>query len=268
MKKLPSLPKSVTDPSLMKTSHSRQENSRNLPPTIDRRKEQKVSPRQRAFIEHFFSIECGRDATKAAIAAGYSKKNASSLGGQLLNPKLYPLVAKEIRERMDILDGKAMMDADGVLRYIHTAMLYRPLEWFRPSKDGGWMIDEEQLMNLPPEIGCLIEEVESKVTVTRKDETGEEVVQTWMKVKLVSKTAMTALAAKHQLSQKFVHELSGNIDWDTVIEKAAERRANNPIALRLAAVSREAIEAKAKQIEESKLIDMSPQEGDENESSE
>jgi hypothetical protein len=53
---------------------------------------------------------------------------------------------------------------------------------------------------------------------------------------------MTQLAAKHQLSQKHVHELAGGpIDWDTIIEKAAERRALNPITARLALVSKEAL---------------------------
>lgn len=199
---------------------------------------QKVSPKQRDFIEHYV---IHRDATKAAIAAGYKAKTASSVGFQLLNPQHYPLVANEIKKRLAILDGKAMLDADGVLRYIHTSMLYRPLEWFRPSKDGGWMIDEEQLMNLPPEIGCLIEEIESKTVVTRKEDDGTETVSTYLKVRLVSKTAMTALAAKYQLTTKHDVTVHNDLDWDTIIEKAAERRANNPITARLALVGRDAL---------------------------
>ncbi len=207
-------------------------------------KEQKVSPRQRAFIDAFFNPDVGgRDATKSAIAAGYSKRTAGSIGHQLLDPKRFPLVANEIKNRMDILDGKAMLDADGVLRYIHTSMLYRPLEWFKPSKDGGWMIDENQLMNLPPEIGCLIEEIESKSVVTRKEGDGTETTSTYLKVRLVSKTAMTALAAKYQLTQKHDVNVHGALDWDTIIESAEKRRSNNPIVARLAQVGREALMA-------------------------
>jgi hypothetical protein len=140
-----------------------------------------------------------------------------------------------------------MIDADGVLRYIHTSMLYRPLEWFRPSKDGGWMIDEEQLMNLPPEIGCLIEEIESKSIVTRTEEGPDgkpvETTTTYLKVRLVSKTAMTALAAKYQLTTKHDVTVHGQLDWDTIIESAEKRRSNNPIVARLAQVGREALMA-------------------------
>lgn len=251
MKKLPSITPLIKD-------NARPNSASNLPPTIDRRKEQKVSPKQRAFIEHFFG-EANRDKTKAAIMAGYPAKTAGSYGQQLCDPTRFPLVANEIKNRMDILDGKAMLDAEGVLRYIHTAMLYRPLEWFRPSKDGGWMIDENALINLPPEIGCLIEEVESKVSVTRTGDDGAETTTSYLKVKLVSKSAMTALAAKYQLTQKVFRELSENIDWDTVIEKAAERRANNPILKRLEQVSREAL--LKDQIGADEIVDM---EGDQN----
>lgn len=222
-------------------------------PKSDPIKEQKVSPKQRAFIEHFFG-DGKRDATKSAILAGYPAKTAGSYGHQLLDPRRFPLVANEIRQRMDILDGKAMLDADGVLRYIHNAMLYRPMEWFKPSKDGGWMIDADTLDNLPPEIGCLIEEVESKSVVTRKDEDGTETTSTYLKVRLVSKTAMTALAAKYQLVQKHDLLVHGPLDWDMAIEKAAEKRALNPIQARLDAVSRAALTAPKRAADE--IIDM------------
>jgi phage terminase small subunit len=157
----------------------------------------KLTDRQRAFVAEYV---VDMNATRAAVAAGYSPKTAASLGCQLLDDKVYPLVAVEVRRALARKELVAERKADDVLRYIHCVMWFQPLQFFLPGDDGGWLLDEDKLATLPPAIGCLIEEVEVRRFVVGTGADRQEVTRYW--VRLVSKTAAMALAAKHQLGDK------------------------------------------------------------------
>ena len=180
----------------------------------------KLTDKQRVFVAEYV---IDLNATRAAVAAGYSPKTAASMGCQLLDHKAYPLVAVEVRKALADKELRAEKKANDVLRYIHTAMFYQPLMFFLPGDDGGWLIDEDKVATLPPCIGCLIEEVERR-TVMRGDGENRQVA-TMFWVRLVSKTAAMTLAAKHQLGEKAPATAPApvGLDWYGSDESQEER---------------------------------------------
>lgn len=209
-----------TQPARNSGSGGKNGNSRGMFP--DKPKpEPHISEKQRVFIDEYLK---DMNATRAAKAAGYK---GVAMGGKLLSPKVYPLIAQAVAEGLKEKNKRAKLSSDEVLEYIHTAMTFEPLKWFMASEDGGYCISEEKLANLPPHIGCLIESVESKKTVRRSEDSEEtEVI---LKVKVVSKTAMATIAAKHQLGEKLnVQGVMNHINWDAMIHRTPPN-AHDPI---------------------------------------
>jgi hypothetical protein len=84
-----------------------------------------------------------------------------------------------------------------------------PADYFDPGGRGGWLISQEDYRELPQEIRCLIEEMETRTVVT---ETGS-ISTLW--VRFVSKTQAMALAAKHQLGEKIQATVTQErMSWD------------------------------------------------------
>lgn len=163
-----------------------------------------MTAQQRLFADEFLAC---RDYALAATKAGYAPSTAKNVGSRLRNEHL--LVKAYIDERLALLEQRAVRKAEDVLQYIHTAMFYNPLRFFRPGDRGGWLIDEDDFHDLPDWVGCMIEEMEAR---TRTDpRTGDTTSTLW--VRLVSKTKMAELAARHQLGEK-VTVTRVNINWD------------------------------------------------------
>jgi Terminase small subunit len=181
-------------------------------------RDHKLTDKQRVFVAEYV---IDMNATRAAVAAGYSPKTAASMGCQLLDHKAYPLVAVAVKKALADKELRAEKKADDVLRYIHTAMWYQPLMFFLPGDDGGWLIDEDKVATLPPCIGCLIEEVERRTVVIGEGANRKEVTKFW--VRLVSKTAAMTLAAKHQLGEKAPAPVPVGLDWCGSDESQEER---------------------------------------------
>lgn len=189
-------------------------------------KQQQLTDKQRCFIFEYLK---DKKPAEAARRAGY--KDPDTYGNRLLDAKYFPLVKAAVDGQLVQLEQKSEKKASDILRYIHTAMFVNMLDWFEPGEEGGWYISNEALKSLPPEIGCLIEEIESKTTTTTT-KGGVETTETKLKLKMVSKTAMTALAAKHQLTQNITvaHYLP---DWDGMLQRAREKRALNPAVAKM-----------------------------------
>jgi phage terminase small subunit len=180
-------------------------------PRFSTGRDHKLTDKQRSFVAEYV---IDLNATRAAVAAGYSARTAASMGCQLLDRKAYPLVATEVKKALAEKELRAEKKADDVLRYIHTAMWFQPLHWFLPGEDGGWFIDPDKVDSLPPHIGCLIEEMELRKVVVGASENRQEVTRLW--VRLVSKTAAMTLAAKHQLGEK-IQTTNTNIDVNAIL---------------------------------------------------
>ncbi|MBA4063620.1 MAG: hypothetical protein C0501_07890 [Isosphaera sp.] len=164
------------------------------------RKPERISAKQQAFVGAYLRT---RNATRAAVAAGYPERSAHTRGSELLDGKTY-LVAAEVRRRLDALDKRAMLDADAVLWYLHAAMLFCPADYCLPGDGGGrWRAAAEDVRAWPPEVKALVEEME-----VRPDGS--------VRVRFVSKAAAMALAAKYQLGGK-ARVVVQQIDWSGLL---------------------------------------------------
>ena len=84
----------------------------------------KLTTKQQVFVAEYL---VDLNATRAAIAAGYSDKNADSMGSQLLsNPKVSEEIAKKTGKRM----GKLEITADRVLEETARLAFYDPRKFF------------------------------------------------------------------------------------------------------------------------------------------
>jgi phage terminase small subunit len=172
-------------------------------------RQHKLTDKQRAFVAEYV---VDMNATRAATAAGYSARTAASLGCQLLDDDLHPLVAAEVRRALARKELAAERKADDVLRYIHTVMFFCPADYFDPGGNGGWLISREEYRRLPFEIKCLVEEMEARTVKTKAG----RVSTLW--VRFVAKATAMTLAAKHQLGEKVNASMQGvvQLDWDAI----------------------------------------------------
>jgi hypothetical protein len=150
----------------------------------------------------------GATPSQAAAVAGY--KNPQVLGLRLTDPNYYPVLANEISKALARKEERAALKADEVLRYIHDVMSVNLGRWFLPGDGGGWLIDEDGLKNLPPEVARLIECIEKREIAV--GEGPKAVRRTTFWVKIVSKTKAMELAAKHQLGERHEHVVT-TVNW-------------------------------------------------------
>lgn len=86
----------------------------------------KLTDKQAAFVREYM---VDRNATQAAIRAGYSAKNASRIGPEVLGKTW---VADEIRRREEALEVKSGITVEKMLK-----MLFEDYEWCREQMPSG-----------------------------------------------------------------------------------------------------------------------------------
>jgi len=155
-----------------------------------------LTARQVRFCEEYVVDLNGK---RAAIAAGYSKKTASSMACQLLDPERHPLVAARVKHLANLKSLRCQLTADELLKRLSAGVRFNPAQWFErgESRKGvpGWIMTEAELRNLPDEIGGWIEEVEAREVVKE----GVTVRRMW--VRFASKVGLTQIVAKHLLGE-------------------------------------------------------------------
>lgn len=166
---------------------------------------QRLTDKQQVFVMEYCVDMNG---ARAAGVAGY--KHPTVAASKLLNKDLNPLVHAAIGKALHDKEKRAKYSADDILAYIHSAIFVNPFRYFEPGDNGGWLIDPKKFKELPDELGRLIEECE-----LREIETEHSVIKKYW-IKLVSKTAMVGLAAKHQLTEHLEITSRTQWDWDTL----------------------------------------------------
>jgi len=155
-----------------------------------------LTARQLRFCEEYMADFNGK---RAAVAAGYSEKTASSIACQLLDPDRFPLVAAKVKHLNSLKSLRCQLTVDELLKRLSAGVGFNPAQWFErgESRKGvpGWIMTEAQLRDLPDEIGGWIEEVEAREVV--KD--GVTVRRMW--VRFASKVGLTQIVAKHLLGE-------------------------------------------------------------------
>ncbi len=164
-------------------------------------KGEKLSNRERMFVEEYLTDWNG---TRAAIAAGYSKRSASVIAVENLQK---PKIAKYVAQRMK----EATISADEVLKRLSDQATSNLLPFVRFTEDGACFFD---FSNPDAEkYFHLIKKVKTKRTrrLEGKGKDAEQWEDEWVEVELIdSQNALIQLAKHyHLINENLNLELNG-----------------------------------------------------------
>ena len=155
--------------------------------------------------------------TRAAIAAGYGKKNARKIASRLLtNVDIQARVAKLTKKHADKLD----LSAEKVLSELSSTGFSNILDYLKITEEGGAYVD---LSNLTQEQAAAIQEVTVDEYVEGKGKHARKVKRT--KLKLVDKIRSLDLLGRHLKLFTEKIEVSGTAGLAEALA-AARKRAN------------------------------------------
>lgn len=89
-------------------------------PAPAKRAERKLTPKQERFVRELVSKDGFITISEAAINAGYSPRNAASEASRMLNPDIYPHVAKRYQEYRQELEEKYAVSYKRHVRDLQT----------------------------------------------------------------------------------------------------------------------------------------------------
>lgn len=185
----------------------------------------KLKPRKELFVKEYLA-DRERNATRAAIAAGYSKKTAYSIGSRLLKTVD---VSKRIEELTAKRAEKLEITADRVLREIALLGFSNMQDYIRTNSEGDVYVN---LGELDRDKAAAIQEVTVDVYTEGHGEQAREVKKT--KFKLADKRGSLELLGKY--FKLFTEELNVNLSADPDSELAELIGAGSAAAHRGAAV--------------------------------
>lgn len=168
---------------------------------------EKLTDQQRAFVAELLADDVF-SAVNAAKRAGY--KAPSQAAYKLLRT---PAIAKALGKQQRLREERCELTASDVLNYLKRVLYFNPLEYFYPTKDGGWAISTIEA--LPEEVGQLIDGMKIKVTTHANGSQTSE-----FEVQLVSKATALALAVRHTTVSK--HEVKQVLDWKPLYKEPTE----------------------------------------------
>lgn len=94
---------------------------------------EKLQPRQQAFISQYLADKT-RNATKAAIAAGYSEKSASATAARLMrNPKIKAVIDEEL----SVIRDASGVTAQKVMDELARMAFFRPEDFVCVNEETG-----------------------------------------------------------------------------------------------------------------------------------
>lgn len=145
---------------------------------------EKLTPKQHLFIQEYIK---DFNASRAAIAAGYSQKTASEMGYENLNK---PHLQRAIAEVIQVRGERISREGDDVVRKLWEAMEADPIDYLVVESDGS--IRAMPLEEIPVETRRLI----TKMRVKRR-RVGENTEIEEFEITLMSKDRALELLAKH-----------------------------------------------------------------------
>lgn len=156
------------------------------------------------------------NATRAAIAAGYSERSAQPTSSVMLK-KTH--VAAAIRHLERKVIARCIINAENVREKIGQILYFKPAKHFDEGGDGGWYTTKEGLQQLPDYVHELITEVQRKTT-----EEGQEFF--W--IKFMSKDAALQLAARYTLGigeePSKGDDKPATMDWSKLRERRSDEK--------------------------------------------
>lgn len=155
------------------------------------RDSKRLSPKQALFVRHYLA-DPKLNATKAAIAAGYSQKTAAVIGSENLKK---PNIAAEIAKQTEKVAGKLEITRERVLRELALMGFANMMDYMSITDDGEALLD---FSDLSRDQAAAIQEITTD-TYTEPDPANEKErrVVKKIKFKLSDKRGSLELLGKH-----------------------------------------------------------------------
>ena len=174
-----------------------------------------LTPKQTLFVAKYLAN--GLNATKAAISAGYAKKNADTQGARLLvNVKVAEAIAAKQGPRLEKLE----ITAERVLRELALLGFSNMLDYMTVNEDG---FADINLKALTRDQAAAIQEISVDMTGGSGD--GKRELVPRMKFKLANKRDSLELLGKNLKLFTDKVEFSGSVGLAEAIAEARKRAA-------------------------------------------
>lgn len=147
------------------------------------------TPKQRLFIKNYV---IHKNASKAAIEAGYSKKCARQIGRQNLT-KVY--IAEAIEKLLKVLEYKAEVTAERVIKEIAILAFADSKDFFYIDEDGQKVA--RRLDEIPEGMTRAIESISEDRVIRENPDGSQIIVHDKVKYKLHSKPRSLEMLCKH-----------------------------------------------------------------------
>lgn len=172
----------------------------------------KLTPKQSQFVTHYLAN--GLNATKAAIAAGYSVKTAASIGQENLTK---PEIAAEIANRTEKTLAKLDISPERTLDMIGRLAFFDPAALL---EDDGSM---KRMQDIPAEVRSVIAGLEVSDIWDSGEGDQKSIIGNLKKVKLADRlSALDKLMRYHALYRDKV-EVTGELSLAEAIGRARKR---------------------------------------------
>lgn len=153
----------------------------------------KLAPKQQLFVQEYLK---DLNATRAAIAAGYSKRSARQVAHRMLtNDDIQAAVASAKAARSE----RVQLDADMVLVELDAVARSNIADVLRIEvfDDGTFLISPKDLSKLPERVQRGIKSIEQTVTERLSPDGGEPLKTVKLKIEMHSKTAGLRMVMDH-----------------------------------------------------------------------
>lgn len=180
-----------------------------------------AAEKQARFIQTY--VECGFNATKAAIEAGYSPKTAAAAGSRLLTKVD---IQQALAEHLKRLEQQSMMSSIDVLNGLCRIASANILDYFTIDHDGGPQID---LTNVTREQAMAIESIKVEQWMEGEGEDAKPVRRVDFKLNSKLKALETlarikGLIAQGQKGDVLSDRPEQEVDEETLVEEIILRR--------------------------------------------
>lgn len=159
-----------------------------------------LTDKQRLFVAEYL-IDC--NATRAAIAAGYSEETARAIGSEnLTKPDIAAEIEKRLKRRLDKLD----ITNENVLRELAILGFCNMSDYMRTTEDGNAYVDLSQLTRTQ---AAAIQELTVEEYTEGRGENKRDIRKT--KFKLAEKRGALELLGRYLKLFSDAHEVDGKL---------------------------------------------------------
>jgi len=149
----------------------------------------KLTGKQQAFVDEYI---CDFNASRAAIAAGYSKKTAKATGSENMTK---PAIQAAVQEAIEAREKRVHRTADEVINLLWAATELDPIEYCKIVEGGE--VQMLPLDEIKPEVRIMLRKIKQKHKITESADGSKMFCENDLEYSIPSFEKMIELLMKH-----------------------------------------------------------------------